>query len=486
MLFGKLIKYKTRLALALTLGLTLIGSSPMTVQAQPPIDLELGGEGAISWDISNIQPGDSGTKIVELHNAGSKHGSVTIWISDIEEVDYAGDGAALDDYVLLNLSVARLRSNITLPATIHELPQSGYDPNYLVIDMLRAHETLTLTWEWEFPETGEPQNDAQGDSFSFTINYLLEGLPPGGGGGSSEYLELEIDMLGKVTVAEVSPWGRLLHSCLATDPDSKHTLELERDTKVTCTDGEVLRRIEMRVCEESLSPPTGMEMIGPAYSLNGYINDSAPCSIVFDKPAEFTLSYDPGWLPENTTTILITSYDPEYGWTELEPAYSEVAQANKMTVLLNHTSIFAIFAKIGPSPAEFKLSGLAINPAQTEVGEPVTISVTVQNTSQLEGSYTLTLKIDGEIEQSQTIILAAEESRQVSFTVTKDKPGTYTIDLDGLIGEFTVLAFPPSVPAASPPWVSTYWWVILLATLIIALLVYFVLIKPRHNSNDSS
>ena len=484
MLLGKLAEYKTRLALALILGLALIGFSPMPVQAQP-IDLELGGEGAISWDISNIQPGDSGTKIVELHNAGSKPGLVTIWISNIEEVDYAGDGATLDNYVLFNLSVARLRTNITLPATIHELPQIGYDPNYLRIDALRPHETLALTWEWEFPETGEPQNDAQGDSFSFTINYLLEGLPPGGG-GSSEYLELEIDMLGKVTVAEVSPWGRLLHSCQATDPDNKHTLELERDTKVTCTDGDVLRRIEMRICEESLSPPTGMEIIGPAYSLNGYINDSAPCSIIFDKPVEFTLSYEPSWLPENTATILITSYDPEHGWTELEPAYSEVAQANKMTVLLNHASIFTILAKIGPSPVEFKLSGLVINPAQTEVGEPVTISVTVQNTSQLEGSYTLTLKIDGEIEQSQTIILAAGESRQVSFTVTKNEPGTYTIDLDGLIGELTVLALPSSVPATSPPWVSTYWWVILLATLTIALLVYLVLIRPRHHSKNSS
>ncbi len=476
MLFGKLIKYKTRLALALILGLALIGSLPMPVQAQTPVDLELGGEGAISWNIGNIKPGDSGTKIIELHNAGGKRGSVTIWISDIEEADYAGDGAALDDYVRLNLSGERLSSNITLPATIHELPQSASDPYYIKIDTLYAHETLTLVWTWEFPETGEPQNDAQGDSFSFTINYLLEELPSGDGGdGTPNYREIEIDILGKVTVAKVSSSGRLLYSCLATDPDNKHKLGLDQGTRVTSASGGVLKRIEMRVCQEPPSLPSGMEMIGPAYDLTGYIDDSVPCSIIFNEPAEFTLSYDPDWLPENTSSVLITSYEPEHGWTELEPAYSEVAQGNRVTALVSHASIFAILAKVVPAPAEFELSELVINPAQAEVGEPVTISVIVQNTGQLEGSYTLVLEIDGKMGQSQEIILAAGESRQASFTVIKDEPGTYTIALDGLTGEFTVLAPaspPPSVPTSSPPWVSTYWWAILLIALIIALVVY--------------
>jgi hypothetical protein len=486
MLLGKLVKYKIRLALALIIGLALIGVSPVPAQAQTSVDLKLGGEGATSWNIANIKPGDSGTKIVELHNAGSQRGSVSIWISDIEEADYAGDGAVLDDYVQLNLSVERLNSNITLPVTIHELPQSASDPYYIKIDTLYARETLTLVWEWEFPETGAPQNDAQGDSFSFTINYLLEELPFGGGGDKTpDYRKLEIDILGKVTVAKVNSSGELLYSCLATDPDNKHTLELDQGTKVTSADGKVIRRIEMSFCEEPPSPPSGMEMIGPAYELTGYTGDSAPCSIILDKPAELTLSYDPDWLPENTSTMLITWYEPGNGWTELEPASSEVAQANEITALISHTSVFAILAKIVPVSAEFELSELVINPARAEAGEPVTIAVTVQNTGQLEGSYTLTLEIDGEVEQSQAITLAAGESRQVSFTVIKDEPGTYTITLDSLTGEFTVLApasLPPSTPASSPPWASTYWWAILLAALITALPVYFLTRRLRPHT----
>ena len=239
----------------------------------------------------------------------------------------------------------------------------------------------------------------------------------------------------------------------------------------------------MRLREESPSPPSGMEVIGPAYNLTGYISDSVSCSIIFDELAKLTLSYDPDWLPKNTSSILITSYEPEHGWTELEPAYSSVAQVNKVTVLINQTSIFAILAKIvpppPPAPAKFKLSELAINPAQTEVGEPVTISAIVQNTGELEGSYTLTLKINGEIEQSKETTLAAGESRQVSFTVIKDDPGTYAITVEGLTGEFIVLALASS--ASSPPWVSIYWWVILLAAVIIAVMVYFLAIRPRHH-----
>ncbi len=488
MLFSRLTEYGTRLILALILGLALIGSSPVPAQAQSPVDLELGGEGATSWNIDNIKPGDSGTKTVELHNAGSSYGAVTIWISDIEEVDYGGDGAALDDYLLFNLSCERLTSNITLPATIHALPQSAADTNLIKINQLYADETITLVWEWEFPETGEPQNDAQGDSLSFTINYLLEELPSGtGGGGTPSYQELKIDILGKLTVAKVSPSGEFLISCIATDPDNKHRLEFTRGTKVTCANGKVPRRIEMRLCEDSPPPPDGMEMIGPAYNLTGYISDSVTCSLIFDKPVEFTLSYEPDWLPENTSLIVLTYYEAEHGWTELEPAYSGVAQGDKVTVLINRASIFAILAKIMPSPsltpAEFELSELTINPAQAEAGEPITISALIQNAGELEGSYTLTLKINGVIEQSQEITLAAGESKQVSFTVIKAKSGTYAIAIDVLTGEFIVLTMtpPPLAPASSPPKGGFHWWFILPIASGIAPLVYFLAIRPRHH-----
>ena len=451
MLFRNLSKYKTRLALALILGLALIGSSPMTVQAQP-IDLELGGEGAISWDISNIQPGDSGTKIVELHNAGSKPGLVTIWISDIEEVDYAGDGATLDDYVLLNLSVARLKSNITLPATIHELPQSGYDPNHLRIDALRANETLTLTWAWEFPETGEPQNDAQGDSFSFTINYLLEDLPIGDGGAPT-YRELEIDILGEITKVKISSSGRLLDSCIATDSDNTHKLELEKGTKVACCCGDIPSRIKIRVCEvceETLLPPEGTEIVA-AYNFLGCVCNSVPCPIIFQSKAKLTLSYDPDLLPENTSSVIIASYDTVQGWRELERPTGGIAETEEVCASISHTLTFAILAKLAPPtplPPHFVASSLTIVPTVREIWEPVTfvtrtgesvtITANIPNDGGQEGTYTVELKLNGETVDTTTVTLSAGQSQQVSFILSGMDYGQYQVEVAGLSGEFTV------------------------------------------------
>ena len=42
------------------------------------------------------------------------------------------------------------------------------------ITPLNVGDNVTLVWEWQFNETGRPQNDAQGDNLSFTINYMLE------------------------------------------------------------------------------------------------------------------------------------------------------------------------------------------------------------------------------------------------------------------------------------------------------------------------
>ena len=84
MLLQKAAKKSITIILALVTGLTLVSFMPISVQAdEPPVDLVLGGEGATSWQIENIKPGDVGTKTVTLHNAGYKDGEVTIWITDI-------------------------------------------------------------------------------------------------------------------------------------------------------------------------------------------------------------------------------------------------------------------------------------------------------------------------------------------------------------------------------------------------------------------
>jgi len=476
MSFSRLIECGTRLALPLIIGLATVGSLPAPAQAQSPmVNLELGGEEATSWNMSDIEPGDSGTKTVRLHNAGSRKGSVAIWISDIvssegknpeSETGDTTEPGELVDYSVFNLSCNRLYTNIALPAAPHGFPQSASDSNYIKIEHLYAGETLTLIWQWEFLETGEPQNDTQGDSLSFTINYLLEELPPDdGGGGDSEpsYRILNVDILGKVTKCKVNSSGKLLYSYVATDPDNKRKLELPKGTGLTCANGEILRRIEMKVYEEALSIPTGMEIVGPAFELAGYTKDSVPCSVTFYQPARLTLSYDPSWLPQDTSPVYIASCDVGQDWKELELAPDSAAELGGITALISHTSTFAILAKLEPSPphtrthpppppsplsAHFVASDLNIIVTEektwapitfvTKTGESVGITANIANDGGQEGTYIADLEIDGEIADTEELILAAGQSQQVSFALSGLDYGQHQVELAELRGHFTV------------------------------------------------
>jgi hypothetical protein len=205
---GSFIRCGLIIVILVIICLTLTGIMPGLVSGQSSLDLELGGTGAASWSLTNIKPGDSGTKVVELRNNSSATGTVTIWISDIVESDHGGDGAILDEYLLFSVSCARAVTNISLPARINALPQNADDADYLTIRQLDAGETVTLVWRWEFLDTGGPQNEAQGDSLSFTINYLLEELTSNSGGNTDVYHRVYVPPYsGKSTSDETTTSG---------------------------------------------------------------------------------------------------------------------------------------------------------------------------------------------------------------------------------------------------------------------------------------
>jgi len=335
--FTKVIKAGTRLALATIICLALVSFTPVSVQAQEPIDLVLGGEEATSWNICDTKPGDSGIKIVELHNAGSKSGSLTIWISDI-------------------------------------VNSEGNNP------------------ESETDDTTEPGELADHLAFALSCNRLS---------------------------------------------------------------GEVPRSIEMEVCEESLSTPSGIEVVGPAFELTGYTKYSVPCSVIFDQPAKLTLSYDSIWLPEDTSRVFLASYDVGQTWKELAQAPDSAAELGEITALVTHLSTLAVLAELAPSspppsllPAHFVATDLNIVPSQEKLWEPVTfmtmtgrnavITADIANDGGQEGTYIVKLKIDGKTVDGEQVTVEAGQSQQVSFTLYGMDYGQHKVELAGLSCEFTV------------------------------------------------
>jgi len=110
------------------------------------------------------------------------------------------------------------------------------------------------------------------------------------------------------------------------------------------------------------------------------------------------------------------------------------------------------FTTLGEAPAAaFTTTSLSISPDEVAIGETVTISVTVTNSGKASGSYEVTLKINGVVAETREVTLKAGASQQVTFTTAKDTPGSYSVEVDGLSGSFTVKAAAPSQPPPPPP-----------------------------------
>jgi hypothetical protein len=320
----------------------------------------------------------------------------------------------------------------------------------------------------------------------------------GGRGVAVSYKQLRISILGTIVTVWVGPSGALLASCIITDPQETCKLELAQGTKITSNSGETLTGIEVRLREEQLPIPNSLKQIGPCYDIIGYINDSVVSDVKFDQPAKLTLNYELGWLPQDVSSVIIGCYNSQQGWRELESSTDNFANHRQVTVLIDRSSILTILAKLRPplTPSIFELSDLVINPVQINAGKPVNITVLVRNNGESEGKCTLTLTINGKIEQSQETTLAGGASTQLSFVVFRDIPGIYAVAVDVLTGQFNLLAPAPppppassslevstplaesvlqpassQIPASPPSWINSHWWVALIVTVIFGLLV---------------
>jgi hypothetical protein len=93
------------------------------------------------------------------------------------------------------------------------------------------------------------------------------------------------------------------------------------------------------------------------------------------------------------------------------------------------------------APANFGASYLHISPEQVAPGQQVEISGNIGNSGGQLGSYTAALVItgpDGTTTDSQTVTVSPNAATKVSFTVQKSTPGTYSVNLAGMQGQFTV------------------------------------------------
>ncbi len=96
------------------------------------------------------------------------------------------------------------------------------------------------------------------------------------------------------------------------------------------------------------------------------------------------------------------------------------------------------FGMPGRHVPQFTVSNLTITPQQIKEGDPINISAVVTNSSATTAQYSMVLRIGGVVENISEMTLNPSASQTALFTVTRDVPGDYYVEVDGQRGIFTV------------------------------------------------
>ena len=218
-------------------------------------------------------------------------------------------------------------------------------------------------------------------------------------------------------------------------------LALSDDGKVGITIGEGvtgLNAIDMPINAISVVPmveppvaPTETNIIGLAY-------DIGPDGARFDEAVTICFTYESAGVPVgiNEENLVIAFWDVDAAaWVELDTITVNTT-THTICGQTTHFTTFAVFAHT--SPASFTVSQISVSPAAVNVGQQVSISAVVTNTGDLEGTYTVILKVEDATAGSEQVTLAGGVSQTVTFTTSKSVAGAYSVSIDGQTGIFTV------------------------------------------------
>jgi len=309
-------------------------------------------------------------------------------------------------------------------------------------------------------------------------------------------IETEGEQEPKAMVSDISDIvdedGVFTKHCTAKSEDEKVQLNINKGTIGKTKEGEPLSEISITKVTRPPDPPADTEFIDLAY-------DFEPDGATFDPSITLTFTYNPAWIPKEVgpENLTIAYWDEDSkNWVELDAKDITVDTGkNIISAEISHFTYFSVIVYM--RPAAFTASDLTITPAEVDIAQSVTISVTLTNTGDLTGSHRVTLRINNVVVSTKKVTIAGHTTEKVTFTTIRGAAGSYAVNINGQSDTFTVRpiptepivvtapplpAPPPSpvpapVPAPAPPApvpptppVPTPWWligVIAAATIIV-------------------
>ncbi|MBN1177198.1 MAG: hypothetical protein JXA51_05920, partial [Dehalococcoidales bacterium] len=325
------------------------------------------------------------------------------------------------------------------------------------------------------------------------------------GTGTSAVAEvLSISADAEFTTRDFTSVDSLLGEVASTVALDLNTLPVDAEVKITTS---LEPDTEAQSAFQLAAANAGMESIDIAYVINiAKTNlengtDIKSASIIMKAGAEWVEAHG------GQDAISIFRHDAETGTTQrLETmflGYDEQGRAVFKGVSPDGLSVFGLVGRIvqsgkavvstptaTPEQVEevaglttFTVSNLRVTPSQVMNGEVVTITADVVNTGDVEGSYTVVLKINGIVETDSEVTLNSGARQQVSSSISRNIAGTYNVDVNGLTDSFTVrveeapATSPPAISVSSPPTAPFNWRLIvgiIAGVIIVAGLVVFL------------
>ncbi len=256
--------------------------------------------------------------------------------------------------------------------------------------------------------------------------------PSGGGGGGGGGGISSGSSPGTTDVSDiVTSDGVFTEGITAQSKDENCVLTIDADTKGLIEDEEPLDEITLIEMEDPPDPPEESSVVGLTY-------DFGPDGATFDPPITLTFTYDPSLIPEgvNEENLVIAMWNKTTGeWVVLEGCTVDL-DSHTISAPVSHFTAFSSLAYTRPSA--FTVSSLTITPSEVNIGESAAISVLITNTGDLTGSYEVSLEINNTVVETKEVTLAGGDSEPVSFSITKDTAGEYTVNVGGLLGTFEV------------------------------------------------
>lgn len=447
--------------------------------ADVPVDLVLGGQGALPWSISSIGPGDRGSERLTVTNEGSSTAYLRIWISDVSSTDADGDGAALIKYLLFSVIAEGLTTTLDLPATIDRFPASPSDRGQLVIGPIAAGASATVRWTWEFVDTGSAQNDAQGDGLSFSISYMLTDAPP----PAVAYKYMAVEMLGWQTPVEMDSTGVVQHDVDAVDPMGVHHLKIAAGTRIVDEEGNFPSRIVLSTADIAAPPPApaGTFPVLPTYRLQGLHADGAEVNLSFSQPATIILGVNASRVPAGYLPMGVHVLSGD-GWSRL-PAVTGNLSKWSAEGAIDRTGTLAVFAAPADADAsQLHVIDLTISPAvqadgwplaiSTTTGRSITVTASIANPGNSSGIYHVDLLIDGKVKGTATAVLEPGETSTVVLAASGIEDGAHTV---------TVLDRTARFASGT----SVEWLPIVLSNVALLSALVFVRKRPFHHRPPS-